>query len=243
MVQALIADSVLDLESSRLMIQRCAWELDQRRRRARHESSAAKVFVGRGGRPRRRPRGADLRLARASPRTCRSAATSPRCARSASTTARPRRTAGRSPAARPATARGPSARADVARTAAVEIVDTPRAGGAALGARAAPRAPPARGLPRRARPGPRPGRARSASATATRTSPTSSSATARASCCAARRARRCRRRRTTCCARRACCARSSRRRCAVPQVLAACDDAVRARRAVLRHAGASRARR
>jgi acyl-CoA dehydrogenase len=44
MVQALIADSVLDLESSRLMIQRCAWELD-RGGHARMESSAAKVFV------------------------------------------------------------------------------------------------------------------------------------------------------------------------------------------------------
>jgi acyl-CoA dehydrogenase len=44
MVQALIADSVLDLESSRLMIQRCAWELD-RGGHARAESSAAKVFV------------------------------------------------------------------------------------------------------------------------------------------------------------------------------------------------------
>jgi acyl-CoA dehydrogenase len=45
MVQAMIADSVLDLESSRLMILRCAWELD-RGGHARAESSAAKVFVG-----------------------------------------------------------------------------------------------------------------------------------------------------------------------------------------------------
>jgi acyl-CoA dehydrogenase len=44
MVQALIADSVLDLDASRLMIQRCAWELDQGRP-ARGSSSAAKVFV------------------------------------------------------------------------------------------------------------------------------------------------------------------------------------------------------
>jgi acyl-CoA dehydrogenase len=45
MVQGLIADSVLDLDASRLMIWRCAWELD-RGGHARAESSAAKVFVG-----------------------------------------------------------------------------------------------------------------------------------------------------------------------------------------------------
>jgi len=45
MVQAMIADSVLDLDASRLMIQRCAWELDQGGA-ARGSSSAAKVFVG-----------------------------------------------------------------------------------------------------------------------------------------------------------------------------------------------------
>jgi acyl-CoA dehydrogenase len=44
MVQAMIADCVLDIEASRLMIWRCAWELDQGRP-ARAESSAAKVFV------------------------------------------------------------------------------------------------------------------------------------------------------------------------------------------------------
>jgi acyl-CoA dehydrogenase len=44
MVQDLIARSVVDLESSRLLIWRCAWELDQGRP-ARHESSVAKASV------------------------------------------------------------------------------------------------------------------------------------------------------------------------------------------------------
>lgn len=44
MVQQKIAESELDIESSRLMIQRCAWALD-RGEPARHESSMAKAFV------------------------------------------------------------------------------------------------------------------------------------------------------------------------------------------------------
>ena len=44
MVQQMIADSVLDLETSRLLIWRCAWVLDQGRH-ARHESSLAKAHV------------------------------------------------------------------------------------------------------------------------------------------------------------------------------------------------------
>jgi acyl-CoA dehydrogenase len=45
MVQQLIADSVIDIETSRLLIQRCAWALD-RGEPARHESSLAKAYVG-----------------------------------------------------------------------------------------------------------------------------------------------------------------------------------------------------
>lgn len=44
MVQAMIADSVIDIESSRALIQRCAWVLD-RGGSARNESSVAKVHV------------------------------------------------------------------------------------------------------------------------------------------------------------------------------------------------------
>ena len=44
MVQQLIADSVLDLETSRLLTWRCAWELDMGRP-ARRESSLAKAHV------------------------------------------------------------------------------------------------------------------------------------------------------------------------------------------------------
>jgi acyl-CoA dehydrogenase len=45
MVQAMIADSVLDLETSRALIWRCAWALD-RGQRASLESSIAKAHVG-----------------------------------------------------------------------------------------------------------------------------------------------------------------------------------------------------
>src|SRR3954454_21107892 len=45
MVQHMLADSVLDLETSRMLIWRCAWELD-RGGSARHESSVAKAHVG-----------------------------------------------------------------------------------------------------------------------------------------------------------------------------------------------------
>jgi acyl-CoA dehydrogenase len=45
MVQRSIAESELDIETSRLLIWRCAWELD-RGRHARHESSLAKAHVG-----------------------------------------------------------------------------------------------------------------------------------------------------------------------------------------------------
>ena len=45
MVQQLIADSVIDIETSRLLIWRCAWALDQGLP-ARHESSVAKAHVG-----------------------------------------------------------------------------------------------------------------------------------------------------------------------------------------------------
>ena len=124
MVQAMIADSVLDLDASRLMIQRCAWELDQGGA-ARGSSSAAKVLVGE----------AVGRVVDRAVQICGSLGVSrgsaarplPRrgARRSASTTAPPRRTAGRSPAAPPATARGPSAGPEVAAPAAVEIVDTP----------------------------------------------------------------------------------------------------------------------
>jgi acyl-CoA dehydrogenase len=44
MVQAMIADSVIDLETSRALIWRCAWELD-RGGRASLESSIAKAHV------------------------------------------------------------------------------------------------------------------------------------------------------------------------------------------------------
>jgi len=44
MVQERIAASELDIETSRLLIYRCAWELDQGRP-ARHESSMAKAYV------------------------------------------------------------------------------------------------------------------------------------------------------------------------------------------------------
>lgn len=44
MVQQLIADSVIDLETSRLLIQRCAWVLDQGAH-ASHESSFTKAHV------------------------------------------------------------------------------------------------------------------------------------------------------------------------------------------------------
>jgi acyl-CoA dehydrogenase len=101
MVQAMIADCVLDLEASRMMIWRCAG------------SSTAAAMRGPSRRRRRSswPRrsggwstGRCRSAARwASRTTCRWPATSTRCAASASTTARPRRTAGRSLAARPAT--------------------------------------------------------------------------------------------------------------------------------------------
>jgi acyl-CoA dehydrogenase len=45
MVQQKIAESELDIETSRLMIWRCAWALDQEAP-ARHESSMAKAYVG-----------------------------------------------------------------------------------------------------------------------------------------------------------------------------------------------------
>ena len=45
MVQERIAQSVIDLDASRLLILRCAWALD-RGEPARHESSVAKAFVG-----------------------------------------------------------------------------------------------------------------------------------------------------------------------------------------------------
>jgi acyl-CoA dehydrogenase len=44
MVQQMIADSVIDLETSRMLIWRCAWALDQGSA-ARHESSVAKAHV------------------------------------------------------------------------------------------------------------------------------------------------------------------------------------------------------
>jgi acyl-CoA dehydrogenase len=44
MVQQMIADSVIDLETSRMLIWRCAWALDQGSP-ARHESSVAKAHV------------------------------------------------------------------------------------------------------------------------------------------------------------------------------------------------------
>jgi acyl-CoA dehydrogenase len=44
MVQAMLADSALDLHASRLMIQHAAWALDMSEQ-ARHETSMAKVFV------------------------------------------------------------------------------------------------------------------------------------------------------------------------------------------------------
>ena len=44
MVQAMLADSALDLHASRLMIQQAAWALDMGGQ-ARHETSMAKVFV------------------------------------------------------------------------------------------------------------------------------------------------------------------------------------------------------
>jgi acyl-CoA dehydrogenase len=45
MVQAKIAESVIDIEASRALIWRCAWALDQGEP-AKHESSVAKAFVG-----------------------------------------------------------------------------------------------------------------------------------------------------------------------------------------------------
>jgi acyl-CoA dehydrogenase len=45
MVQQLVADSVIDIETSRLLIWRCAWALDQGEP-ARQESSIAKAHVG-----------------------------------------------------------------------------------------------------------------------------------------------------------------------------------------------------
>ena len=44
MVQAMIADSVIDIESSRALIRYCAWVLDSGAP-GRHESSIAKVHV------------------------------------------------------------------------------------------------------------------------------------------------------------------------------------------------------
>jgi acyl-CoA dehydrogenase len=44
MVQQMIADSVIDLQTSRLLVMHCAWALDQGRP-ARHESSIAKAHV------------------------------------------------------------------------------------------------------------------------------------------------------------------------------------------------------
>jgi acyl-CoA dehydrogenase len=44
MVQALVADSVIDLDTSRSLIRHCAWVLDSGER-GRHESSVAKVYV------------------------------------------------------------------------------------------------------------------------------------------------------------------------------------------------------
>lgn len=44
MVQQLLAESVIDLETSRLLIQRCAWVLDQGGN-GRHESSVAKAHI------------------------------------------------------------------------------------------------------------------------------------------------------------------------------------------------------
>jgi acyl-CoA dehydrogenase len=63
MVQERIARSVIDIETSRLLISRCAWALD-RGEPARHESSVAKRARRRSRRARRRPRGADLRQPR-----------------------------------------------------------------------------------------------------------------------------------------------------------------------------------
>jgi len=44
MIQQLVADSVLDIETSRMLIWRCAWALDNGAS-ARHESSVAKAHV------------------------------------------------------------------------------------------------------------------------------------------------------------------------------------------------------
>ena len=99
MVQALIADSVIDIEASRGADP--ALRRGARRRAARHARVIGRegVRVG-GGRARRRPRDADLRRPRRLATTSRSRRYLARCAPSASTTGRPRRTAGRSRAAR-----------------------------------------------------------------------------------------------------------------------------------------------
>ena len=65
MVQALVADSVIDIEASRGLIRHCAEALDAGGR-GTHESSVAKVFVAEAVGPRRRPRDADLRRRSAS---------------------------------------------------------------------------------------------------------------------------------------------------------------------------------
>ena len=63
MVQALVADSVIDIEASRGLIRTCAEVLDAGGR-GTHESSVAKVFVSEAVGPRRRPLDADLRRPR-----------------------------------------------------------------------------------------------------------------------------------------------------------------------------------
>ena len=136
MVQALVADSVIDIEASRGLIR--TLRRGARRRRARHARVVGREGVRvRGGRARRRPRAADLRRRSARATTCRSPATHARCAPSASTTGRARRTAGRSPAAPRAAASASGERPGRRRRHA--------GGGGRAAAAAARRAPAARG--------------------------------------------------------------------------------------------------
>ena len=144
MVQALVADSVIDIEASRGLIRTLC--RGARRRRARDARVVGGQGLRLGGRgARRRPLAADLRRPRRQRRPAAGALRPRGARRSGSTTGRARRTVGRSPAAPRAAASASGERPGRRRRHA--------GGGGRPAAAAARRAAPARGVARRARPG------------------------------------------------------------------------------------------
>ena len=222
MVQERIAQSVIDIETSRALIWQCAWALDQGQP-ARHESSVAKAHVGEAV-GRIVDRALQICGSSACPATSPLARSTPRSGRFASTTGRPRPITGPSRGAPSAiaSARGRTCGHDRRAAPHRRRRRHARTGGV-VAARAADRPRAARGVPRRCRGG-------AGAPTAEPLGDGHSNVTYAIdrgddpSCCGARRAVRWPRPRMTCSARRGCFTALARAGVRVSEIVAICDD-------------------